>query len=85
MPGPARYFGTFLEAAVTNWQIDQRQLDDAARRMLRLISRAGVMDDQPQNPGTGESPEHREVAREVAAESMVLLKNDDDLLPLDAL
>ncbi|MCB2209583.1 glycoside hydrolase family 3 C-terminal domain-containing protein [bacterium] len=84
MPGPARYFGTFLEAAVNNWQIDQRQVDDAARRMLRLVSRAGVMDEKPHNPGSGDSPEHREVAREVAAESMVLLKNDEDLLPLHA-
>jgi beta-glucosidase len=84
MPGPARYFGTLLEAAVNNWQIDQRLVDDAARRMLRLVSRSGVMDDQPRNPGTGDTPEHREVARQAAAESMVLLKNEDHLLPLDA-
>lgn len=82
MPGPARYFGQALEAAVNNWQVEERHLNDAARRMLRTIFRAGVMTDKPLPKGSGDTPEHRAVARELAAESMVLLKNENKRLPL---
>ncbi len=83
MPGPARYFGQALEAAVDNWQIDERWVDDAARRMLRIILRAGVMTGETLPVGSGDTPAHRALARELASESMVLLKNDTGLLPFD--
>lgn len=83
MPGPARYFGQGLEAAVNNWQIDERWVDDAARRMLRLLFRAGVMTEETLPAGSGDTPEHRALARELASESMVLLKNSTGLLPFD--
>ena len=82
MPGPARYFGLALEAAVTNWQVEERHVEDAARRMLRTIFRAGVMTDETPQEGSGDSPEHRALARELAAESIVMLKNENGLLPL---
>jgi beta-glucosidase len=82
MPGPARYFGQALEAAVNNWQVEEPHLDDAARRMLRTIFRAGVMADEPLPEGSGDTSEHRSVARDLAAESMVLLKNENQRLPL---
>ena len=84
MPGPARYFGQSLEAAVNNWQVDERWVDDAARRMLRIIFRAGVMTEDTLPAGSGDTPAHRALARELASESMVLLKNDTNLLPFDA-
>lgn len=84
MPGPARYFGSLLEAAVDNWQIDEKWVDDAARRMLRLLFRSGVMTDETLPEGSGDTPEHRALARQVAEESIVLLKNDSQRLPLDA-
>jgi len=83
MPGPARYFGQGLEAAVNNWQVDERWVDDAARRMLRLLFWAGVMNDADLPEGSGDTPAHRALAREVANESMVLLKNDHQRLPFD--
>ncbi|MFW5713753.1 MAG: glycoside hydrolase family 3 C-terminal domain-containing protein, partial [Brevefilum sp.] len=82
MPGPARYFGQALEAAVNNWQVEEHHVDDAARRMLRTIFRAGVMSEEPLPDGSGDTPAHRSVARDLAAESMVLLKNDQQRLPL---
>jgi len=83
MPGPARYFGELLIAAVENWQVDERDVDDAARRMLRLIFRVGVMSDETLPEGSGDTPEHRELACGLAEESMVLLKNKADLPPMD--
>lgn len=84
MPGPARYFGHFLESAVHNWQVDEKLVDEAARRMLLLLFRSGVMDGSGGETGSGDTPEHRALAREVAANSMVLLKNEDSVLPLKA-
>ncbi len=82
MPGPARYFGQALEAAVNNWQVTAAHVDDAARRMLRTIFKAGVMAAEPLPAGSGDTPGHRALARELAAESMVLLKNENHRLPL---
>jgi beta-glucosidase len=82
MPGPARYFGRELEAAVNNWQVDEKHVDEAVRRMLGMLFRAGVMTDEPLLEGSGDTPEHRALARELAGESMVLLKNEDEALPL---
>jgi beta-glucosidase len=82
MPGPARYFGEELVAAVENWQLDEKYVDEAVRRMLRLLFWAGVIGDKEYPEGSGDTPEHRALARNLAAESMVLLKNDDQRLPL---
>jgi beta-glucosidase len=82
MPGPARYFGEDLVAAVENWQLDEKYVDDAVRRMLRVLFWAGVMDNVDHHEGSGDTPEHRALARDMAAESMVLLKNEKHLLPL---
>jgi beta-glucosidase len=81
MPGPARYFGQDLEAAVNNWQVDENHIDEAVRRMLGMLFRAGVMTKETLPEGSGDTPEHRALAYELAAESMVLLKNEVDCLP----
>ena len=62
-------------------------IDEAVRRILRIKFRAGLFD----NPYADETrereailnPEHLRAAREVAARSMVLLKNERGALPLD--
>ena len=82
MPGPARYFGRNLEAALDNWQVDERQVNDAARRILRLLFWAGVMTEEDLPKGSGDTPVHQQLARELAEESIVLLKNDQGRLPL---
>jgi len=81
MPGPARYFGLQLEAAVSNWQVEERFVDDAVRRMLRLLFWTGVKSEEIALNGSGDTAEHREKARKVAEESIVLLKNDENRLP----
>jgi beta-glucosidase len=83
MPGPARYFGQGLEAAVNNWQVDERWVDDAVRRILGMLFRSGIMTDEPLPEGSGDTPAHRALARELANESIVLLKNDHHILPLN--
>lgn len=82
MPGPALYFGKNLEAAVNNWQVDEADIDEAVLRMLRLISWAGLIGEEKSLDKVEAPPVHHSIARELAAEAMVLLKNDSRLLPL---
>ena len=82
MPGPAKYYGQLLEDAVQNWQIEESTIDEAVRRVLKLIIRTGKLDGK-QTAGSVNTIEHQQLARDVAAEAMVLLKNDNAVLPLD--
>jgi beta-glucosidase len=80
MPGPAKYYGQLLVDAVQRWQIEEATVDEAVRRVLTLIARTGKFDGQ-QIAGSVNTIEHRQLAREVAAEAIVLLKNDG-VLPI---
>jgi beta-glucosidase len=82
MPGPPRYYGTQLVQAVRNWQVEQSAVDDAARRVLRLIIRSGALEGK-RSAGELRSERNRAVALAAAREAIVLLKNDRGLLPLD--
>jgi beta-glucosidase len=83
--------GTFqrgLKKALEQGRVTQAQIDEAVRRVLRLKFQVGLFEDplrylDPQRRATAfEKPEYRQLAREAAAKSMVLLKNDGGLLPL---
>jgi beta-glucosidase len=75
--------GGRLLAAVQSGDIPMSLLDDKVRRILRLYVRTGVLDPGIRENGEIDSPVHREAARRLAAQGMVLLKNDRNLLPLD--
>jgi beta-glucosidase len=66
-----------------------RVLDEAVLRILRIKARAGLFErpfTDPQRPARDLlRPEARQLARQLAARSMVLLKNRADLLPLNGL
>lgn len=83
MPGPTHWRGEKLIAAVESGEVDSAAIDAAARRILRLIVRSGVLDEPSRPPEQAiDRPEHRALLRTTAAEAIVLLKNDGDLLPL---
>ena len=84
MPGPPLYFGGRLDAAVQNWQVDESMVDEAARRVLRMVIRSGALDGKPRPAGERLSARNRDVALAAASEAITLLKNDRQLLPLDA-
>ena len=56
-------------------------LDDKVRRVLRLNFRTAMNSSKPY--GSLNSPEHNEAARKIAGEGIVLLKNENNILPLD--
>lgn len=76
-------------AQVRSGEIPQARLDEAVRRILRVKIRAGIFEKPKPSarPMAGEfnrlgSAEHRAVARQAVRESLVLLKNQNKLLPL---
>jgi len=81
MPGPAKWFGDKLLAAVEAGEVGRFQIDENARRVLGLIVRSGLMDG-PRPAGELRTPRHKAIAFEAACEAMTLLKNDGGLLPL---
>lgn len=83
MPGPAKYYGRLLEEALHHWQIELEDVDDAVRRMLRLLIRAGGIDRSSRPAGSLNTAAHQILARKAAKESITLLKNEGDVLPLE--
>jgi len=76
-------------AQVRSGQIPTARLDEAVRRILRVKIRAGLFEEvrPSQRPFGGHfeqlgSAAHRAVARQAVRESLVLLKNENHLLPL---
>ncbi len=85
MPGPPRWRGDQLLAAAEAGEVDMAAVDDSVRRMLRIIERSGAFEhpeDQPEQ--ADDRPEHRALIRRAGAEGAVLLRNENDALPLDA-
>ncbi|WP_304412286.1 exo 1,3/1,4-beta-D-glucan glucohydrolase [Marinimicrobium sp. LS-A18] len=77
-------------AQVRDGTISLARIDDAVRRILRVKLRAGLFErDRPSSRTLAGrqsligAPEHRDVARQAVRESLVLLKNRDQLLPLN--
>ncbi len=83
MPGPAMYFQPWLLAdGVETWQFDGALLDEAARRVLRLVLR--TTDGAARHgPGEYNTPHNQALARRLAEESVTLLKNERDVLPIE--
>ena len=85
MPGPSRVWGTKLLKAIEDQEVSEEIINDKTKRVLRTLLRAGRFNASKfhETPEVGvDVPEHRHVARAVAAEGMVLLKNDHNTLPL---
>jgi beta-glucosidase len=85
MPGPPRFMGESLLGAVRAGEVEEAVVDAAVRRLLRARLRAGAFESPEEPPErAADLPEHRRLARSAAAESIVLLKNQGSVLPLDA-
>ncbi len=73
-----------LKSLVKNGSVDVKRIDDAVRNVLRLKFRLGLFDKDSENFSAAPSPSPRalDVAKRLATESAVLLKNDRQVLPL---
>ena len=76
----------YLKELVEEGKVTMAQVDESVRRVLRVKFRLGLFE-RPYTPVTNEKdrffrPQSMAVAAQLAAESMVLLKNDNQILPL---
>ncbi len=82
-------FYEYLEQSLKEGKVSMEQIDQAVRRIFKIKEELGLFDDPYKycRPSRQEktllSDEHLEIAREVAQKSIVLLKNDKQVLPLD--
>jgi beta-glucosidase len=70
-----------FKAALQSGQIPQRRLDDMAERILWAMFAKGVVD-HPVKVSSIDYAAHAKMSQNAAEQSLVLLKNDGDLLPL---
>lgn len=78
----------YLPALVAAGEVPKSRLDEAVRRVLRVKTKLGLfdqpfrgLDDKPTGPRF-DMAAHQALAREAATRSIVMLKNEGDLLPL---
>lgn len=82
-----RMYQKYLKELLDEGKVDMKLVDESVRRVLRVKFRLGLFE----NPYVEEKPESEiyllphslEVAEQAAAESMVLLKNEGSVLPLE--
>lgn len=78
-----------LEQSVRSGKADQKHIDDAVRRILTVKEELGLLDDpyryvsQEREKNLLYHQDHMAAARDMARRSIVLLKNDENLLPLN--
>jgi beta-glucosidase len=81
-------FLTTLKQSLKEGKVTQKDIDQACRRILEAKYKLGLFDDPYRycdvNRAKNEvfTPQNRQVAREIAAQTFVLLKNDQQILPL---
>lgn len=81
MPGNGGMNDKHIVEAVKNGTLDEADLDKIVLRMIKFAF------DCKENEGKGYTPDfkaHHKIARKAAAESAVLLKNNDNALPLNS-
>ncbi|BCS26860.1 uncharacterized protein APUU_51571S [Aspergillus puulaauensis] len=82
MPRATRYRGKLVEFAVGSRLISESTIDQRVRRVLKFIQDASSVDVASEE-GSRDCPEDRRLIRQLAANGVVLLKNDSSILPLE--
>jgi beta-glucosidase len=88
VPQKYREFIKLLTELVNEKAVPMERIDDAVLRILQVKAAMGLLDEgvsltaDKELQKTFGSAEHREVARQAVRESIVLLKNENDILPL---
>ncbi|WP_030164479.1 glycoside hydrolase family 3 protein [Spirillospora albida] len=83
MPGlPSSRWRAKLAAAVREGRVAEELVDDKVLRLLRLAARVGALEGVPEPPPVTTPPDARDQLRGLAAQGMVLLRNEGGVLPL---
>ena len=79
---------TTLQQSLNEGKVSMEEINESCRRVLEMKYKLGLFDDPYRYISNSRmkteifTDEHKKVARELARESVVLLKNDDHILPL---
>ncbi len=76
------YFSDALIGAVKDGKVDEAMIDAKVKNILYAMNQVHAIDTTGRKSGSINTPEHLEVAYNVAKESVILLKNANNLLPL---
>ncbi|MFC9911099.1 glycoside hydrolase family 3 C-terminal domain-containing protein [Streptomyces sp. NPDC127197] len=83
MPGPQTVYGAALAQAVRSGEVAEAKVDEAVRNVLRLTARVGILEGaEPAVTDLPEPVDGEALAREIARRSFVLVRNENDALPL---
>ncbi|KAK2674181.1 Glycoside hydrolase, family 3, N-terminal [Fusarium oxysporum f. sp. vasinfectum] len=83
MPGPTRWRGQKLLKEIEAGNVTTKTLDKSVGRVIELARKTGRFEDPVEKPERSvEDPERLEFITSIAADGMVLLKNDNKILPL---
>lgn len=74
------FFGDAALSAVKSGEIKEAVIDDKVRRILRIMFKTHMFDKR--TPGSYATKAHAEIAKKVAEEGIILLKNTANILPL---
>ncbi len=80
MPGPKKNSFKQLMTAIRNGELDEEILSKTAKRILKTIVRRYKVKEDKRD---FDANIHHSIARKTASESMVLLKNEGDILPIE--
>jgi beta-glucosidase len=85
LPFDYKGFVRNVSRAVRNGEIKEERINDAVRRILKTKFELGLFDEKNNEVSLDVigSKEHRDLAREAVAQSLVLLKNEESILPID--
>ena len=81
MPGPGKYYEKPLRKALKKGLVKETEIDNAALRMIKLILKTSMGKSYNKSDVM---VENKRIAKKVAEESIVLLKNENSILPLNA-
>ena len=84
MPAAIKYKKRRLRTALSEGKFTEATLNENIKRLLRVMFLVGLFDDENKIPtGSRNTSEHQAIARKIAEEGIVLLKNEDKLLPFN--
>ncbi|UPK98381.1 hypothetical protein LCI18_009316 [Fusarium solani-melongenae] len=84
MPGPPRWRGLLLHLALFSRKVNKSMIDERVRNVINLVNKVQpAFEWKIPAEEAGDTPAKRKLVREVARSSVVLLKNEDKVLPLN--
>lgn len=81
MPGPQKKSFKALIKAINNGELEEEVLDNAVKSILKIVRKCR---DIQKDDESFDANIHHELATKIASEAMVLLKNENDILPLSS-